>query len=56
MNGGKVKDDKNRPMTGTGTVTIKILDVNDNVPILEKTYVSVFLYSFAFIYNLSFVT
>lgn len=36
-------DPKNRPLTGTGTVTINIQDVNDNVPVLEKSYVSVFL-------------
>ncbi|KAF4088862.1 hypothetical protein AMELA_G00059540 [Ameiurus melas] len=29
-------DSKNRPLTGTGTVTIDILDVNDNMPTLEK--------------------
>ncbi|KAF5892315.1 desmoglein-2-like, partial [Clarias magur] len=38
MNGGTVKDNKNSPMTGTGTITIKISDVNDNIPILEKKY------------------
>ncbi|KAI5104732.1 desmoglein-2, partial [Silurus meridionalis] len=35
---GQNSDPKNRPLTGTGTVTISILDVNDNVPVLEKSY------------------
>ncbi|MCI4377103.1 hypothetical protein PGIGA_G00199720, partial [Pangasianodon gigas] len=33
---GVDSDPKNKPLTGTGTVTINILDVNDNIPILEK--------------------
>ncbi|XP_053486124.1 desmoglein-2-like protein [Ictalurus furcatus] len=36
MKGAMDYDPKNRPLTGTGTVTINILDVNDNIPILEK--------------------
>ncbi|XP_060769704.1 desmoglein-2-like protein [Neoarius graeffei] len=34
--GGHFIDSRNRPLTGTGTVTINILDVNDNIPILER--------------------
>ncbi|MCJ8731256.1 hypothetical protein PDJAM_G00197410 [Pangasius djambal] len=38
---GVDSDPQNKPLTGTGTVTISILDVNDNIPILEKdSYVS----------------
>ncbi|KAG7330516.1 hypothetical protein KOW79_006738 [Hemibagrus wyckioides] len=33
---GADSDPNNRPMTGTGTVTINILDVNDNIPTLEN--------------------
>ncbi|XP_034160017.2 desmoglein-2-like protein [Pangasianodon hypophthalmus] len=33
---GVNSDPQNKPLTGTGTVTINILDVNDNIPILEK--------------------
>ncbi|XP_053537555.1 desmoglein-2-like protein isoform X2 [Ictalurus punctatus] len=36
MKGAMVYDPQNIPLTGTGTVTINILDVNDNIPILEK--------------------
>ncbi|XP_060769729.1 desmoglein-2-like protein [Neoarius graeffei] len=32
---GHYTDPQNKPRTGTGTVTINILDVNDNIPILE---------------------
>ncbi|KAM9501621.1 desmoglein-2-like protein [Clarias gariepinus] len=33
---GGYSDSQNIPKTGTGTVTINIRDVNDNIPVLEK--------------------
>lgn len=55
---GDASDPKNRPLTGTGTLTINISDVNDNVPVLEKSYVSFFFYGFICYYEelMSFVS
>lgn len=36
--------------TGTGTVTIKVLDVNDNPPTLEKSEVVLTLYYINMLY------
>ncbi|KAB5579050.1 hypothetical protein PHYPO_G00190260 [Pangasianodon hypophthalmus] len=39
MNGGMtMTETRNKPLTGTGTVSINIRDVNDNIPVLEKSY------------------
>ncbi|XP_047677232.1 desmoglein-2-like [Tachysurus fulvidraco] len=35
---GSDHDPNNKPSTGTGTVTISILDVNDNIPTLENEF------------------
>ncbi|GAA6089836.1 desmoglein-2-like [Tachysurus ichikawai] len=35
---GAEDDPKNKPRTGTGTATISILDVNDNIPTLENKF------------------
>ncbi|MCJ8731257.1 hypothetical protein PDJAM_G00197420 [Pangasius djambal] len=35
---GVMTDTTNKPLTGTGTVTISVRDVNDNIPVLEKSY------------------
>lgn len=39
---GSSSSDKGNARTGTGTVTINILDVNDNIPELDEKSVSVF--------------